>query len=341
MKWLFWALSLAIFVLISALIILSCAEEFAEEPLEIIWTMPPNGYDGMPEPIKIQFNHIIEAATISNAITISPSLGELDRRSSSWIDGNTYLVAFAEPPEPGKKYTVTVSPLVKDRYGNSLSLPYTFSFTYRFGIEYTWPESGEKDTSPIRGIGITFSYPIDVEACRTAFSISPSVEGRFSPSYVYYIGRTTRLDFEPFKSLMPSTEYTVTINKNAKARNGEPLTEPYIFSFTTERFRVRDTFPEDGKKDVSLSVNYISITFNASLDMESCQSAFSISPPVKGKFNSYYSIYYGVKLYFYPSEPLAPFTKYTVTINTSAKANNGESLAEPYTFSFTTGEKED
>jgi hypothetical protein len=85
MRWTFLNLSLAILALIASFIITGCAEEeiVTESPLRVIWTMPSNGFDGMPESIRIQFNRIIEASTINNAITISPSLGKIDQRRSS------------------------------------------------------------------------------------------------------------------------------------------------------------------------------------------------------------------------------------------------------------------
>jgi hypothetical protein len=123
---------------------------------------------------------------------------------------------------------------VRDVYANLLPQPYTFSFIYRFGVEYTSPKNGAKNVPLSETIWVWLTYPIDVETCKSAFSISPPVEGEVFSYYSAYYGGRTGLYLYHSEPLAPLTKYTVTIDTTAKASNGEPLAELYTFSFTTE-----------------------------------------------------------------------------------------------------------
>jgi hypothetical protein len=65
------------------------------------------------------------------------------------------------------------------------------------------------------------------------FKIEPAVVGKFRWS------GTTTLIFTPDKPLPYSTEYTVTIDKSAKAVSGKTLDQPYKWTFTTPTVQLR------------------------------------------------------------------------------------------------------
>jgi uncharacterized protein YfaS (alpha-2-macroglobulin family) len=67
------------------------------------------------------------------------------------------------------------------------------------------------------------------------FKISPAVQGKFRWS------GTTTLIFTPDKPLPFATQYTVTIDKSAKAVSGHTLDQPYQWSFSTPTIRLRST----------------------------------------------------------------------------------------------------
>ena len=77
--------------------------------------------------------------------------------------------------------------------------------------------------------------------------------------------------------------------------------------------------------------------FNKAMDKASAQAAFSLKrtsdgPPVSGSFG-----WYGGVLIFKPDADLAPGTQYTASISTAAKDLAGNPLANPVTWSYTTG----
>jgi len=88
--------------------------------------------------------------------------------------------------------------------------------------------------------------------------------------------------------------------------------------------------PEPGAKDVPVDAK-ISATFSKPMDKASTEAAFSIQPTVTGSFS-----WSDNTMTFSPEGKLAYGTKYTVTISTGAKDKEGNALAQPYTWSFTT-----
>src|SRR5688572_27695755 len=67
------------------------------------------------------------------------------------------------------------------------------------------------------------------------FKIEPAVKGTFRWS------GTTTLIFTPAASLPYATEYSVTVDKTAKAISGHTLDQPYRWTFTTPTIRLMRT----------------------------------------------------------------------------------------------------
>jgi hypothetical protein len=88
--------------------------------------------------------------------------------------------------------------------------------------------------------------------------------------------------------------------------------------------------PVNNAADISV-YSPIKISFSELMNKDLAQNAFSINPSVSGAFS-----WDGNTMTFTPSSRLALSTAYTVTIGTGAKDLAGNSLASPYTFSFTT-----
>ena len=77
--------------------------------------------------------------------------------------------------------------------------------------------------------------------------------------------------------------------------------------------------------------------FNKAMDKPSAEAAFSLKrtsdgAPVSGSFG-----WYGNALIFEPDADLAAGTQYTASVSTAAKDLAGNPLANPVTWSYTTG----
>lgn len=93
--------------------------------------------------------------------------------------------------------------------------------------------------------------------------------------------------------------------------------------------QVTDYSPDDGTT-VGRSP-YIAIVLNEAIKLETARTAFSISPNVAGTLNSA-----GSSIYFAPDELLPANTTFTVSLSTDLQDNAGNSLEQPFSFSFTT-----
>ena len=197
----------------------------------------------------------------------------------------------------------------------------------------TAPEDGATNVPVTTNIEVEFSQAMDEAAAEGAFSVDPQVECDFS----WDAGATT-LTCEPQAPLEEETLYTVTIDTGAQDEAGLALEEDFTFSFETaedvDAPTVVATHPEDGDSDVALNTA-ISVTFSQAMDQAATAGAFDASPPVDCEFSWNLA---STVLTCSPEELLTENTEYTVTIHTGAQDQQGVSLEQDFTFSFTTGE---
>ena len=124
----------------------------------------------------------------------------------------------------------------------------------------------------------------------------------------------------------------------AKDLAGNPLAAAKTWQFTTSNPPViKSVSPADGASNVAPGALTIAF-FNKDMDKASAQAAFSLKrtsdgAPVSGAFG-----WYGpATLLFQPDADLAPGTQYTASVTTAAKDLAGNPLANPVTWSYTTG----
>ncbi|MDP1678222.1 MAG: Ig-like domain-containing protein [Bacteroidota bacterium] len=276
--------------------------------------------------VYLSFNSALTFASLSS-LHISPTV------SGKWtIDqynpSTTYFI-----PTIGfnfsTQYQISADQNLTDKYGNKLSQPFISTFTTgKFKVVTTSPSDGAENVyiSSGNSIYITFSGSVDPTSVASAFTITPSIQGN-----VYASG--SQLYFNTTEQLTPGTKYTVILGTTLKSKNGTPLSEPYMFSFTTEEFRVNNTEPYQGYSGVS-PYSQIRFSFNAPINQASAVSAFSIEPAVTGNFSF---VNYDNRTFTYtPTQPFKYGTRYTVTLSTSMKSTGGSALKEPYELQFTT-----
>ncbi|MCD6165792.1 Ig-like domain-containing protein [bacterium] len=234
-------------------------------------------------------------------------------------------------------YQVILSTAAHDTLGNHLEFPLQFSFstvesrTTLTSIQ-TDPEDGAQDVSlrHYMSIFITFPKRMDPTSVENAISITPQTE--FGEVFLW--PEANELKIYTGGPLMADTTYIIRIDSTAKDLDGNPLDEPFQFSFRTEPVRIRKTSPQNGEIYVDRWPK-IYIYFNTYMIRSTLPGAFSILPSVEGNF--YWDDDDPTKVYFRPQgTSLLPNTKYTVTIDTTVLDLHGTPLKEPYQFSFVT-----
>jgi hypothetical protein len=175
----------------------------------------------------VYFNSPIDSNSIKNNITISPYVS--GRWKTEYYDMRDIIFY----PDSGFKgntwYEITFSTGIKDTFNNHLPSPITLRFkTISFIVNSTYPWNGQQNVYLWENISTTFSAYIDTSSVRSAFNISPPVNGMFT--YSYY---PIQFTFDPYQYLLQYTTYTVTIGTSLRSMAGDTLKTPYVFSFKT------------------------------------------------------------------------------------------------------------
>lgn len=188
--------------------------------------------------------------------------------------------------------------------------------------------------NPTRAI-IEFSKQMNPDSVIAAISISPEVDYRIIPGGDKF---TLEMSAINGRVLRFSTTYKVTIAKSASDREGVPMRENYVYSFTTDDPIVIGSYPEDGATEAYVNFdNPMLIRFNASIDPDTLQVGdFKFDPPLVGSpsmvlrrdAKTGWSV---AQLSFYPE----PNTRYRVTLNRGAKTILKDRIRNlPYRFTF-------
>ena len=173
----------------------------------------------------VYFNSPIDSNSIKNNITISPYV------SGRWESYYYDMKNMVFYPDSGYKcntwYEITFSTGLRDTFNNFLLVRSTVRFkTVPFRVSYNYPSDGQQNVSVTENISCYFSAYIDASSVRSAFSISPSMDGKFFCSSMSFA-------FAPYQNLLPDTIYTVTIGTSLRSMAGDTLKTPYVFSFKT------------------------------------------------------------------------------------------------------------
>ena len=173
--------------------------------------------------------------------------------------------------------------------------------------------------------GTTFDFPLTPIPVWYAYVKDANLDSRFPALYSIY-----------YPSFKVGQTYTISVDTSAQDIYSNHLDAKTTFSFTPEpHFRVTDTYPL--RNDTAISPLYTGITvrFNATIDTSTIRPSFTISPQPQG--NVYVSSgTWGFYWYIASDNMLAPETKYTATIASTAKDIDGHAMPSAYSFSFTT-----
>ncbi len=149
-------------------------------------------------------------------------------------------------------------------------------------VSETDPADNQTDVPVDADLKITFSKSMDKVSTRTAFSITPDVDGDFSWS-----SSDSVLTFTPKALLSHQIPYQVTITVDATDDSGHSMTAPYSFTFTTQDYiapvpELSDTVSGTVEQDsVSITVGGTAVYgYRYSLDNGEWSEAADTSVPL-------------------------------------------------------------
>jgi len=285
--------------------------------------------------ISAQFSMPMAPATL-NATTFTLKLGTVPVLGTVSYSGTTVLFTPTSNLLPDVQYTATITTGAKSLAGMPMAADYvwTFSTGQVPAVLSTDPLNNATSVAFNKIVSAKFNMAMDpLSLIGTTFTIKQGTIPVLGT--VTYNG--TDLFFIPSGNLMPATEYTATINTNAKSSGGISMAADYVWKFTTALATapaVTLTSP------VNLAVNVpvdkiVTATFSMLMDPltlnGSTVTLFRGTTKVEGTIT-----YNGDVVSFLPSSDLLPGTEYTATITTGAKNLAGIGIAANYIWKFTT-----
>lgn len=202
----------------------------------VISTDPANNATGvvLNKIVTATFNMAMDPLTI-NGTTFTIKQGLNTVAGVVTYSGNTASFTPTLPFTPSTTYTGTITTGAKNVAGIPLANNYVWTFTTGAStaptVISTDPANNATAVDLNKVIRATFSMPMDPLTINTAtFTLkngATPVAGTVS-----YSGTTA--SFTPSSNLLSSTTYTATITTGAKNVAGTPMTNDYVWTFTTK-----------------------------------------------------------------------------------------------------------
>jgi Domain of unknown function (DUF1929)/Bacterial Ig-like domain len=202
-------------------------------------------------------------------------------------------------------------------------------------VNFVRPAEDAAEVPPNEVIVAAFDTSMDKPSAEAAFSLKRTSDGAaVSGSFSWY---GNALIFDPNADLAAGTQYTASISTAAKDPAGNPLPVAKTWRFTTTNRPIIDSVhPADGATGVARSsVTYA--VFSKAMDKPSAEAAFSLKRTSDGAAVSGSLSWYGNALIFDPNADLAAGTQYTAAVSGAARDLEGNTLANPVTWRYTTG----
>ncbi|MBK7860340.1 MAG: Ig-like domain-containing protein [Archangiaceae bacterium] len=284
--------------------------------------------------LAVEFSLAMDPSTVM--VTFSPQV-EL---TASWNDAHTVATFTHDTAfEYATEYTVRVAG--SDTMAQKLTGNSAFAFSTQAAPEMTpptlvssTPGSGATAVPTASTLQLVFSEKMDV----ASLQLTPAPAFDWGTA-TWSVGDTTATFSMPPMPLAGATPYTLVINAADLA--GNPLA-PVTLTFTTAAGtdttppEVIGTAPSASATGVSTNVQP-SVTFSEAMSAGS-NLALTVSPDagcvptLDGSGTLLTCVHAGL---------LAASTQYTLTVSTAAKDLANNTLAAPFTFSFTTGSTTD
>lgn len=209
-------------------------------------------------------------------------------------------------------------------------------------VSSTAPAANATGVDPNMTIVTTFNRAMDpLTITSSTFSMrqgSAAVPGTFA-----FGANGATAAFAPSAPLAASTVYTAALTTGIRDQGGVPLDGAVSWTFTTAAANsilpaVTLSAPDGGAAGVALNAT-VTATFNKPMDPLTFSAAsFTVQSGGAGLPGS---VVYGpapsTSAVFTPSGPLAAGTLYTATLTTAVHDLQGDALAAPFVWTFTTG----
>jgi len=260
-----------------------------DEPLQVIVSQPADGAEDVTvahDKLRIvaQFNHpVVPLVSVDNQrqlpqpLVIDPPV----KGEGEWLNTSTYVFKPGQDLEPSTRYTVSVTPGLKDVMGGVLT-SYAWSFTSaRPDIAATYPAHNAQFVGVTLPITVTFNQAVDRPSAESRFSVRPAIEPATRPALP---GRFEWdgfvMKFIPAQPLAYDTAYVAEVKAGVKSANGKAeMARSRSWGFrTVKQLGVAETRPKDGEQGSKAIREGFRIVFTAPVNPDSLK--VTISPTI-------------------------------------------------------------
>ncbi len=304
----------------------------------VISTDPTNKATGVPvnKTVTATFSVPMDATTL-NATTFNIRQGANLIAGTISYSGTTVTFLPSSDLATGTTYTATITTGAKNVAGTPMASNYVWTFsTIVIAPTVISTDPANKETGVVlnKKISATFSVPMD-PLTLTPNNYFVKLGSVLVPGTISYSGST--VIFTPTSNLSPLNVYTATITTGARNVPGTPLSNNYVWTFTTGNLAAPMVISTDPKNLATGVAQNKTVTadFNMAMDpLTITKSTFTIKQG-PNLINGTVS-YSGTTASFIPSANFAYGTTYTALITTGAKNVAGTPLASTYQWTFTT-----
>jgi hypothetical protein len=310
-------------------------------PPTIIATIPGNGdINVVPNAaLSVTFSEPVDSQTMSFILSTE---GTTVPCTMSYSGGTTAIFTPKNILASTSSYTATVSAGLKDLAGNAMLNSYIWSFvtsaapdTTPPSVMATTPQAGASNVAANIAPSVTFSEPVDQQTVSFILSTGSTTV----PCTMSYSGTT--VIFTPLYILASTTLYTATVNAGVKDLAGNPMSNGYLWSFTTGTVidttppTVTSTSPATGSAGVAVNTAP-SVTFSEPVDPTTI--TFTLTYTLNGVVTILPCTmsYSGTVATFTPSKPLQKNKIHTARVSAGVRDLAGNAMPSDYTWSFTT-----
>ncbi|MBA3470184.1 MAG: Ig-like domain-containing protein, partial [Herpetosiphonaceae bacterium] len=283
--------------------------------------------------VQLVFDRQMDQGSVEAAFSIAPAVpGRLE-----WADERTVRFLPAQPLSRAAVYDVLLSQTAKASDGAALNSAYQFRMATAGYLEVaqSLPADGIAEVEADAVITIVFNRPVValkiVEEQNTQpqpLQIDPPLAGagEWLNTSIYV--------FKPDQPLPGGTTFTVSIS-DLKDLDGNPLEQPYRWSWTTVRPQVLFASPEQQAKLVSVEPT-LAFTFNQPIDRTSAERSIELRSSSGTTVGGTVQIS-GETLIFTPTSRLEFDKQYDVVIAGGLQGSaGGAGMAAEYRSSFST-----
>jgi hypothetical protein len=282
--------------------------------------------------IEVTFSEPVVADEATDAIELDPPV-----EGTASLSGSSLIFTPNDPLALATAYAVTVTSALRDLAGNEISelpTPFTFETAGRPTVVETEPVDGAADVPVDAPISLRFSTLMDTASVEAGLRLRPAFRHdlRWSGEL---------LEIVPTEPLQADREYELIVESEAADIAGVTIGEPISIGFRTVApgLRAETLVPADGVDGVATGTS-IAVIFDRPIDPDTVEGdLLGISPAVGGSLDVLPHPDDGSAriLRFSPAGPLPPNTTFEVELVPGVVADSGGGLAEPVTWSFTTG----